>query len=197
MRIILLLTFLLSACASPPAFRKASENEFGYAIKASDRLEIFDVRAAMPETAAPEFRLDYLTRAAGEECLARGFMFWDIGSLGTNALRAFCFKRPSKKSLGVLMNTKNPKALVVEDTVPNSYSPFRANDVVRKIGGVEVENIGGFKEQIFRLSESDRREVTVNIERSGIALSLQAPFSEQREAIFTPEMLETLRKKLP
>jgi|GEM_PF-5244966 len=194
---ILLLLLVLSGCSSLPAFRKASEQNFGYAIKPSDRADIFDVHAALPEAVSAEFRLQYLTRAAGEECLARGFLFWDIGATGANSLRAFCSKQPGKKSLGVILNAKLPKAIVIEDTIVNSYAPFRPYDVVKKIGGVEVENAGSFKEQIFRLGDSERKTVTVAIERSGIALAVEAPFSEQRGTMLTPEVLESLRQKTP
>jgi hypothetical protein len=196
MKHLLLLPCLLLAACSSPAFRK-SESEPGYTVHDSTRREIFNVRAKLPAGTKQEQRLAYLTRAAGEECLARGFLFWDIGPLSASSLRAFCYKGRNRKSLGVILNNGNIKQLTVQDTVVNSRSPFQANDVVRKIGGVDVDTAGDFKEQIFLLAENGAKDVTVKVERSGIALSLSAPFSEQRETVLTPEILEDLRKKVP
>jgi hypothetical protein len=191
---------LLAGCSSLPAFRKTdpkSEEGFGYVVKGSDRPEIFDVRAFLPEGVSPEFRASYLMRAAGEECLARGSMFFDLGSLGTHGARVICHKRPSKRSLGVVLDQKTAKTVIVEDIVPNSHAPFKARDVLRKVGGVDVDSVGAFNDEVYRLAESGRKEVTVVVERSGIALSLEAPFSEEREAVQTPEALEALRRKVP
>jgi len=189
---IVILSLLLAACSSLPRFEKS-----GYSIQSSERTEIFDVRISLPAGISTEQRIEYMTRAAGEECLARGFLFWDIGTLTVNSLRAFCYKQANKKSIGVSMDPKNIKELTVEDTLNNAHAPFKPRDVVRKIGGVEVYNAGSFKEQIFRLAESGGKTVTVKVERSGIALTLEAPFSEHREAVLTPELLEALRKKIP
>lgn len=196
MKILLAAFILLAGCSSAP-FQKTDQQSPGYKIENSDRPEIFDVVAKLPGSASPEFRLSYLSRAAGEECLARGMKFFDPGPLGENSARVVCYHRPSKRSIGVVLDLKNPKAVVVEDTITNSYSPFKPRDVVKKIGGVDVDSIGALKEQIFRLADSGRKDVTVAVERSGIALSLEAPFSEQREAVLTPEALEALRKKAP
>lgn len=191
---LVLFALLLSACSSSPSFRKGED---GYTVHNSDHSEIFDVRAQLPESTAPELRVAYLTRAGGEECLRRGSNFFDAGMLGPSSARVVCYKRPTKRSLGVVLDPKSAKAVTVQDTVANSHAPFRPRDVVRKIGGVEVDSVGALKEQIFRLAESGRKEVNVAVERSGIALSLQAPFSEEREAVLTPEALEELRKRVP
>lgn len=203
MHLALAALFCLTACSSNPAFRRAlGPGQEGYIIRDSADLKaVFNVAIILPGVNDQRTVDDHLLRAAGEECSARGFPYWDIGSLRTNSLRAFCYSANKKLSLGVMMDQKAAIAkkpeLRIEDILVNSHTPLRPRDLVRRIGGKEVETIGDFKEQIFRLAAEGRKSVTVAVERSGIALSLEAPFSEQKEGVFTPEMLENLRNIAP
>lgn len=200
MVIALLVSF--TACSSSPAFRRAvGPEDEGYSVHESDLKEVFDVSARLPARTDQRSVDDYLIRAAGEECAARGYPYWDIGKLTPRSLRAFCMPGNKKMSLGVQVDQKAAAAekpeLRIEDILANSYSPMRPRDHVKKIGGKDVETIGEFKDQIFRLAAEKRKSVTVLVERSGIALSLEAPFTEQKEGVFTPQMLENVRQLVP
>ena len=201
-RLPLLTLLALHSCSSSPAFRRSvGPEDEGYVVKESDLKTVFDVVGRLPKGMDQRSADDYLIRAAGEECAQRGFPYWDIGRLSARSLRAFCLPANRKMSLGVMVDQKAAAAekpeLRIEDILANSYSPMRPRDHVKKIGGKEVETIGEFKEQIFRLSAEGRKSVTVLVERSGIALSLEAPFTEQKEGVFTPEMIGNLRNVVP
>ena len=197
-----LLVLLLSACSSAPYFRKAADpKDHGYTVKDSPEKEVFDVAVRLPSGTNLDDRYDYLVRAVGEECLARGFLFFDVGPIDTDEARGFCYPKNRKPSLGIhfdLMAFAAKEAVIrvleVESGVATSLRP---RDVIRKVGSKEIETLADYKSEIRRLGAEGNKTVTVSVERSGIALNLQAPLAEFREKIYSPDKLEALRKKLP
>ncbi len=198
---ILVLVLILAGCASPPRFRKAEqENEAGYRVKSTERNEVFEVTALVPGLSEKQ-RLDYLTRAVGEECLARSYLFFDLGPLGPSTVRGFCFKENRTPSLGVKFDLaaglgKKP-VLKVQETELNFHSPLHARDVIKKLGGKEVDTIGGLKSEILQLASKDHRNVGVLVERSEIELRLEATIRDVKNKLYDPIMLEEIRRSVP
>ncbi len=169
---------LLTACAAHPPFRKLDEG-VGYTVKESPIPQILDLRLELPEKTKEEYRLDYAGRAAGEECFARHYLYFDFGLLKDGNARAFCFPKEQGPNLGtsfgMVAAPHGDPMLRVTDTSASKRSPLSPWDVVRKIGDRKVHDLGELKEALFLLGRKGEKSVSVHIERSDIPLVFEIP----------------------
>jgi hypothetical protein len=196
----LLPLLLLASCASHPPFRKL-EDDLGYTVKETPVPEILDLDVRLPPGTKPETRDDYLARAAGEECAARHFPYFDYGPTRAGGARAFCYAHDVASHLGATIDRKvaagSSPVLRVADTEMGKFSPLRPWDVIRKVAGREVHDLAELKESLYLAGKKGSKRVTVVVERSEIPLTLESPLLEGAEPLLTPEKLEALRAKVP
>lgn len=197
MRKLLPVLLVLAACASRPAFRKG---ENGYTESDTPIPEILLVRMAFPANTPEEYRAVFLARAAGEECAARNFPYFEFGATKTGA-KVFCSAKNTMPHLGasfaMIAQASSPAELRVEDTQMGKHSPFRPWDVVRKIDGRAVNDVGELKEAVFLAARKGAKEVSVLVERSEIPLAFTCALSEDGVGVGTPDTLVDLRSKAP
>jgi hypothetical protein len=173
----LFLVLFLVGCAARPPFHKM-DNGTGYIVKPGPFKEMVEVHIELPSNVDERFRDDYLLRAAGEECLERGFPYYDFGYKSSTTVSVICYPTVKKPSLSVGIDpkialSKHPK-LQVEEPENGMPGPFKPFDVIRKVGGAEISTIGELKEKIFLASRENAKTVTLQIERSGIPINLEA-----------------------
>ena len=197
---IALFAAALTACASHTAFHKAEDGR-GYTVKDTPIPEILMISLSLPPDTKDDYRTDYLARAAGEECAARKFPFFDFAATKRGDGRAFCYLKEAKAQLGATLDPKaaagrNPILRVV-DTQMGKFSPFRPWDVIRKVGGRAVHDMAEFKESIFLAGRQKTKRISVLVERSEIPLLLDSPIVESGDELLTPDMLEALRVRVP
>lgn len=198
MRLLIAFACLLTACAAHPRFQK-NDGELGYTAKPTPIPEILLIETQLPASTAVESRLDYLARAAGEECAARKFSHFDLGLTPGGGARAFCYADANARVLNVVFDAKLATAtapqLRVVETANGVPAPFRPFDVVRKVDGRPVRNLAELKETVFLAAKKGAQRVSVSVERSDIPLLLEAPLAEGGETLLGPEKLEELRAK--
>src|SRR5262249_16098578 len=135
----LFLLVRLASCATRPAFQKS-----GYAVTETPIPEILQFQ--LNQELNDKFRLDLLARAAGEECEVRHFNYFDFGTTKNGGERVFCYSKAEMPQLRATLDPKQANApapvLRVEDTQMGKFSPFQPWDVIRKVGGREVHDLG-------------------------------------------------------
>jgi hypothetical protein len=76
----------LSSCAAKPSFRENPARGPGYRIVKSSDAQHFTITARLPRSTAFRYRHNYVLRAAGETCQARGFAFFEVPNWSDDAV---------------------------------------------------------------------------------------------------------------
>lgn len=196
--ILALLLLLPAACASHPSFQKGED---GYEAKPTPIPEILDLRLHLSPAVKDTIRADYAARAAGEECAARHFPYFDVGLTRDGNARAFCYPKDNAAHFGasfaMIAAASSPPELRVEDTQLGRFSPFHPWDVIRKVGGREVHDVAELKESVFLAGRQGVKRISVLVERSDIPLVLDSPISSDAGKVFGPPQLDELRARSP
>ncbi|MGZ3652976.1 MAG: hypothetical protein ACXVB9_09745 [Bdellovibrionota bacterium] len=198
MKIILFAALFLSACASRPMFHRG---ENGYAVSETPIKGVLLINLGLPPDTKDEYRLDYLARAAGEECAARKFRYFDFALSRRGDGRAFCYEKEEMPEIGVKLDMaaaygKKPE-LRVADTQMGKQVPLKPWDIIRKVSGHPVRDVAELKESILLASRLGNKVVSVSVERSEIPLVLPCEIYSGGDQLSTPETLDALRVKIP
>lgn len=191
----LLLVFLTS-CSSVP-FQKLT-NGVGYTI-ISKGPKNFVVKVELPkelETKSPE---RYYARTVGEECLQRGFEYFDFTNPINGISEGFCFKE-NKRSAFAISFDKNglnstPNEFIVESLNQKSITFLQPKDKIIKTNGKNILSIDELKLIAFELGQKNINSVNIELIRQGSVLTISEPMAELTNGCYGPEDLIALRKK--
>lgn len=191
--------FLTFGCASNEIPFQKSSNGVGYTIEHSKRPDYFIVRLQLPLKSEEASFKRYAARAVGEECLARGFTFFDLTDPKDNSVEGFCFKENKRKALGISFDKKylenSPPSFVVENLNSKSRTNLLVGDKVNKIAGQEVGSVSRIKSLIFLSNNQQVSEVDITLERNGKNLSVKEPIADLLGGAFGKDDLDALRKQ--
>jgi hypothetical protein len=197
---ILPLILLLSSCATRPPFQKL-DNGTGYSVKETPIPEILELHYLLPSDTKEEYRLNYLARAAGEECAARHFPYFDFGIMQDGYARAFCSSQDKAANLGatfgMIAAPHGEPELRVAETQIGKHSQLNSWDVIRKIGDRDVHSLGELKEALYLLGRKGETETSLHVERSEIPLLLENKIFMDSGKLMTPVKLQALREEVP
>lgn len=188
--LILLLVVSLAACARHPEFKRG---DGGYTAKETPLAGIVLIQLRLPPGMSPEITADYLARAAGEECAARHFDYFDFAPSRKGDGRAFCYSQPEAPQLGVVLDPKAFPELRVEDM--GRGSPLHPGDVILKVGGHSVRDEAELKEAVYLAGKRGDKHISVSLERSQIPFVMDCALENTSTQISGPETLEKLRAK--
>ena len=191
--------FLASGCVSSEISFQKSSNGIGYTIENSKQPDYFIVKLQLPLKSEDTSSKRYAARAVGEECLARGFIFFDLTDPKDSSAEGFCFKENKRKALGISFDKKHlensPPSFVVENLNSKSRTNLLVGDKVNKISGKEIGSVSRIKSLIFSSYHLQVSEVDIDLERNGKSLTVKEPIADLLGGAFGKEDLEALRKQ--
>ena len=98
----------------------------------------------LPGKTAVKTMPDYGLRAAGEECLHRGFQYFDGVEIRPNSFEGFCFNSATRKSLAFSFLTAELKEshshFIVENLNNKTNSQILKADEITSIDGMNIDS---------------------------------------------------------
>lgn len=199
--LILFSAILFSSCTSIPIFQKTTDNNEGYKVQDLDSKNNFRVTIQLPSIPSSDKLVRYYGfRAVGEECLARGFHFFDVGELTTHIFEGFCFTSSTRKSLAATFDKKelqkNPIHFIVESLNKKSRSQLKINDEILMVNEKPLVSVGQLKSLIFAEAENKKTSVDLKIRRKNSELNITELLADFKNSTYGQGDLEDLRLKI-
>lgn len=139
---------LLAACATKEIPFQKEAGGVGYSVE-NKSADNFLVRTRLPAAVSAESALKYVGRAVAEECLQRGFSFFDMTAPSENLSEGFCFKENRRRALAISFKpeplTSSPSTFVIDNLNGKSATKLKPNDQLVKINGENVESLPNLK----------------------------------------------------
>lgn len=191
-----ILTLLLSACGSAPKFQKTGD-ETGYKIEELELKNSF--RVIVPEYSISQYKVKYAFRAAGEECLARGFEYFDFSDRGLD-FYGFCYPTGISKSLAITFISseldKNPPQFIVESLNNKPLTNLKAGDEILAINEQPSQAMWKIKYSVFLANNERKQDIKLRIRRGSDELTVAEPLVNFSGYLYGKENLEALRKSV-
>lgn len=204
MSIVLSALLALSACASiqRPPFQKLESHEFGYRVENSVTPTEFKVTTVLPEKVDPKFAVFYASRAVAEECLNRGFSYFDIGVEGPHEVDGYCYASADHKGLGVEFGANGleltPKRFVVSDLNGKTKTSLQKKDQILEIDGQPTTSIAQVKAIVAKAVDAGRAELDLKIKRGDDQeLKIKEPIALFKNSSMGSQHLDLMRSKVP
>lgn len=184
-----------------PAFHKNVDGREGYKIQDLSAKNNFRVALQLPSGTSERNIFIYGLRAAGEECAARGFQFFDFGELDRMNYEIFCFTDSIHQSLAITFDSKglaeSPRHFIIEFLNMKENTQLQADDEVLLIGGKKPESMANVKSIVFQAALNKQTTMPVKINRHGRELVVIEPLVDLKNGLEGPDDLKLLRKHVP
>ncbi|MES2854338.1 MAG: hypothetical protein V4692_00665 [Bdellovibrionota bacterium] len=191
------------ACASQTKFQKSEDN--GYQIADSSSKDRFTVTVRLPSESSDRRRWDFAYRAVGEECLVRGFSYFEpVLMVPRDAhpivAEGLCFPGEVRKAMGIGFAqsglNENPVRLVIESLNSKTNSKLQVGDEVLEFKGRTPVRNTDMKLWVFEAAPADAT-AKWKIRRSGKVLEVDEPYAQTSGLGYGPKDLESVRRDLP
>jgi hypothetical protein len=196
MRAILLLTVLVMAgCASTkPKFHKGTP---GYRIADAISDTGFVVTMDLGPRVDEKYIEVYGLRAIGEECLKRGFEYFDFAIREPQSIEGYCYKTADHPGLGIEFGTKGllvrPEKFVVESLNGKTKTSLEKGDEIIEIEGKTPQNVASFKSAAYRASMTNQKTIDMKVKRGDQVLQIKEPIALFKNSSMGPTQLDLLR----
>lgn len=194
---ILFIAMILAACASAPTFKKTSYGVNGYSVQDLTTKDHFQIIVNLPEGTDGKYFRNYGYRAVGEECLVRGFKFFDVGELDTTVFEGFCFQDASRKALAVSFQNngliQSPSRFVVDHLNNKTFTKLRPNDELLLIDNKPPISMINLKSLVFIAASNNKNELLLKIKRQGREIKVMEPIADLKNGALDQKDLEALR----
>jgi hypothetical protein len=193
----ILVVFGMSGCTTTPIFQKSSGDYDGYSVQETNRKDHFRITIKVPSESSEKFRAAYGMRAVGEECLNRGFQYFDFTDLVSSAVDGFCFTSPNRRALGVTFESaglkQTPQRFIVEDLNSKTSTLLKTNDEVITIGSESVTSMSQIKSIVFAGSDDSKNILPLKIKRQGVVSTVNEPLANLKNGNLGQSELESFR----
>lgn len=190
------LNLVLLGCSSSPVFQKRTELGDGYSIQDLSKNSHFEVILNISNDLPEKYIYQYGLRAVGEECLSRGFNYFDIGQYSQLKYVAYCYEDNLKNSLGISfqsVKTENQQVdLIVEGLNGKKNTLIEIGDKILSVEGEILTSIPQLKNLIFKLPNK-KLKVQVDLSRNGKKMTIDEPLVNLRDSTLGKKDLEDLR----
>ncbi len=191
--------FLLAGCASNEVpFQKLSAG-IGYSLEEKGQPDNFIVKMELPKNIDSKILNSYAARAIGEECLVRGFAFFDFTDVVTSSSEGFCFKENKRKSLAISFEQKamamNPPEFLIANLNQKSQTNLQVGDKILRVDGKDMVSVSNLKSLIFFYGKQQNDKVQLDVQRDGKNFSVKEPIADLTGGAFGPEDLKDLRQR--
>jgi hypothetical protein len=116
----------------------------------------------------------------GEECLARGFEYFDFSDKNLE-FYGFCYPTAVSKSLAIRFVDaeleKNPPHFVVENLNNKTLTRLKTGDEVLSINGQPSEAMWKFKYAVFKANSEKSSEMQLGIKRGSEVMTISEPLA--------------------
>ena len=185
-------------CTSAPKFEK-SNGTSGYSVRNLSGQTHFSVDLLLPSDTSRETLKHYGWRAIGEECLARGFQFFDVSDENPTRYVGFCYSGNERKSLALTFTLdgleKNPPKFVVEDLNNKSSTLVKLGDEVTQIANETPTSMAHIKSIVYQATQSSNT-IPLKVRRNGKEIEVKEPVALFKEGILGSEDLKALRQQI-
>jgi len=195
--IYVIILLVLSACASKPSFQKNSNETIGYVIQNYATNDNFRVIVNLPQGTTEQYARNYGYRAVGEECLIRGFNFFDVGEVDGKVFEGFCFKDSVRKSLAVSFQNdglvRSPKRFVIEYVNNKPSTKLKLNDELLLMDNKSPDSMANLKSLVFNAATNNKNFLPLKIRRKGRELKVMEPIADLKNGVLDINDLDALR----
>lgn len=197
--VIIIFMSLLTGCVSALKFQK-NTGGIGYTIEDLDVKNSFKILVSLPSSQVTDKYLQkYAFRAAGEECLARGFAYFDF-SYRDGDFYGFCYPTKTSKSLAITFVDsgldKNPKSFIIESLNSKTSTNLKIGDEVLAFDDKPITGMWQVKYFVFEAADKKRNSMQLKIKRNQKELTVVEPLAEFSGYVYTDENLQALRKSV-
>lgn len=195
MRYLLLLAILISGCATTrPKFHKGTP---GYQVADAISSTAFVVTMDLGPKADAKYSEVYGIRAIGEECLARGFEYFDFAVREPQSIEGYCYKTVDHPGLGIEFADKGlaarPEKFIVANLNGKTKTMLEKGDEILEIDGKAPANVATFKAQTYRATMKNQKTVSLKLKRGDQALEIKEPIALFKNSSMGPTQLDLLR----
>jgi hypothetical protein len=188
----------LSACATSPIFQKSTNGSDGYSVQDLGRNDHFRITVKIPqENTTEKFIRNYGFRAVGEECLSRGFQFFDVAELDKTSIDGFCFKDSTRKSLAITFRADNlkesPSRFVVEDLNSKTNTQVKVNDEILLMDGKSLTSMAQIKSLVFSAVVNNKNALPLKLKRQNQEMTVNEPIADFKNGALGASDLEAVR----
>jgi hypothetical protein len=190
--------FFITNCSTSPKFEK-SNGSSGYTVKELTSKNHFEITLLLPSDTSKNTLKVYGWRAIGEECLNRGFEFFDISDEEPNKYVGFCYPTNERKALAITFKAnglqESPRKFVVEDLNSKSVTNIKIDDEVLAVAGQKLVSMGQLKSVVFASTQKSN-SMSVSLLRNGKPLEINEPVALLKSGILGKADLENLRREI-
>ena len=188
---------LSSSFASAVDFQKL-DTAVGYSIENKKNADNFLIKPRFPENIETREIMLYLVKAAGEECLTRGFKFFDFTNPQDGVAEGFCFSENIRKAFAIKFEDaplkELPPRFIVEDLMGKTLSKLQVKDQVLAVDGKKISSVSELKSLAFATGKTKKAEFKLEIKRDGKDLKITEPLAELKNGAFGPDDLADSKK---
>lgn len=195
MRYFLLAALLISGCATTkPKFQKGTP---GYRVVDAISETAFVVSMELGPHVDDKFVEIYGLRAIGEECLARGFQYFDFAVREPQSIEGFCYQTADHPGLGIEFAAKGlaarPERFIVENLNGKTKTLLQKGDEIVEIEGKAPATVSTFKSKVYRATMTNQKTIDLKIKRGDQTLVLKEPIALFKNSSLGPTQLDLLR----
>lgn len=194
---IIIFSIILSACVSAPTFKKTSYGVEGYSVQNLATQDHFQVIIKLPEGTNSKYFINYGYRAVGEECLVRGFEYFDVGELDKTVFEGFCFQNSTRKALAINFQNngliQSPARFVVEHLNNKTATQLMPNDEILLIEEKAPNSMANLKSLVFVATTNNKSVIPIKIKRQGREIKVIEPIADLKNGVFDKNDLKSLR----
>lgn len=196
--IVFILAGVICGCSSAPVFQKKTTG-MGYVVKDLSQKGHFEVTLDLPTDIPEDFIFIYGMRAIGEECLLRGYDFFDTAEITEFKREAFCYSENVRTALGVTFKgpglKKQPAEFVVENLNGKNPTKLAVKDQLISLNGTVLTSMAQLKGIVFQ-QPSRKISLSVEFSRDGKKMTAEEPLVNLRDSMFGKKDLDDFRKEI-
>lgn len=192
----------MSGCASArkPPFQSLAGHEYGYRIEDSPHKWVFKVQTVLPANVDDKYAVFYGYRAVGEECLVRGFPFFDVGVNSPNELDGYCYPSKDHDALGIefteLGLVSRPQHFIVSSLNDKTKTQLQKKDEINEIDGLPVISLAQIKAAVAKTVLAGKTMLQIKINRGDKSLTLKEPIAVFKNSSMGSDVLDLARSRV-
>jgi hypothetical protein len=199
MKLLMTLILALIGCASQQVPFQKSNNSVGYSVEEKNT-DNFIIKSQLPADSDPKWIYKYIGRAVGEECLQKGFDFFDYTEPQNGVSEGFCFKENKRKALAVTFVPagldSTPTEFVGENLNQKSNTSLQVGDKFVKVEGKKIESVSELKSLAFSNRNKKGLNVKIELVRADKNLTINEPLADMTGGCYDQESLASLRDSI-
>ena len=202
--IFVMTSLFLSGCASleKPPFQKLESHTYGYQVEsASATSPMLTVKTILPEKYEPKLAITYASRAVAEECLTRGYEYFDTGVRGPHEVDGYCYKSADHKALGIEFTEggldQRPQHFIIDNLNGKTKTELKPKDELIELQGQPVESMAQIKAAVAAAVAGNQKTVDLSIKRDDQRLKVKEPIALFKNSSMSSVQLDLMRSKVP